>query len=43
VLAHLSENNNDPELAYAESRDMIDGRIDIELTSQRRPGPVIEL
>jgi len=43
VLAHLSENNNLPELAFRATREMIDDRIELSLTSQAAAGPVIEL
>jgi len=43
VLAHLSEKNNRPELAYAAARDRVDQRIPIHLTNQKRPGPIIDL
>jgi len=43
ILAHLSEKNNMPELAYAAARDRVDQRVKIHLTSQKRPGPMIDL
>jgi len=43
ALAHLSENNNTPELAYQESREVLGERVKVHLTSQKASGPVIKL
>jgi len=43
VLAHLSDKNNVPELAYQVSREIVDERISLSLTSQKSAGPMIEL
>lgn len=43
VLAHLSDKNNLPELAYQVSREMVEERISVSLTSQKSSGPIIEL
>jgi phosphoribosyl 1,2-cyclic phosphodiesterase len=43
VLAHISDKNNEPELAYRVSREIVSDRISISLTSQNSAGPVIEL
>jgi len=42
VLAHLSEENNTPELAYSTSRELLEPNIDLFVTSQRKAGPKIE-
>ena len=43
VLAHLSDKNNVPEIAYRVSRDIVNERIGLSLTSQKSAGPMIEL
>jgi len=43
VLAHLSEKNNRPDLAFKASREIVDEGIDIWVTSQKQPGPVVDL
>jgi len=43
VLAHLSEVNNQPEIAWKTVRQMLKEDVELFLTSQTQPGPVIEL
>lgn len=43
VLAHLSDENNTPELAFQTSREVLEDRIDLFLTSQNRAGPKLEI
>lgn len=43
VLAHLSQTNNTPQLAYQTVREYLGEQVELKLSSQDRPGPVIEL
>jgi len=43
VLAHLSQTNNTPQLAYQTVREYLEERVSLKVSSQDLPGPVIEL
>jgi phosphoribosyl 1,2-cyclic phosphodiesterase len=43
VLAHLSDKNNRPQLAFRASREMVQESVRLDLTSQDCAGPLIEL
>ncbi len=43
VLAHLSDDNNTPELAFQTSRELLGGQVKLFLTSQKQAGPKLEI